>query len=99
MTKARRRDDPREKLSTRLMALAAEKPWEEISLSDVADRAGVSLAQFRDFFPSKGAVLGGFSRRIDKIVLDGTTATSQGRKRQGPAVRRADAALRRHGAL
>ena len=52
------------------MGLAAERSWDEISLADVADRAGVTLAQFRDFFPSKGAVLGGFSRRIDKIVLD-----------------------------
>jgi AcrR family transcriptional regulator len=63
--------DPREKIVDALMALAAERPWDEISLSDIADRAGVSLAQFRDSFPSKGAVLGGFSRRIDRIVLEG----------------------------
>jgi len=29
----------------------------------------VSLADFRDLFPSKGAVLGAFSRRIDHVVL------------------------------
>jgi AcrR family transcriptional regulator len=63
--------EPREKIVDALMALAAERPWNEISLGDIADRAGVSLAQFRDCFPSKGAVLGGFSRRIDRIVLDG----------------------------
>ena len=68
--KAPRRADPREKIIDALMGLAAERSWDEISLADVADRAGVTLAQFRDFFPSKGAVLGGFSRRIDKIVLD-----------------------------
>lgn len=62
--------DPREKIIDALMGLAAERSWDEIALADVADRAGVTLAQFRDFFPSKGAVLGGFSRRIDKIVLD-----------------------------
>ena len=49
----------------------------------------------RDAFPSKGAILGGFSRRIDRMVLDGTTERSRGRKRQGPAVRRADAPVRR----
>ena len=65
--------DLREKIIDALMGLAAEQPWETISLSDVADRAGVSLAQFRDAFPSKGAILGGFSRRIDKIVMDATT--------------------------
>jgi AcrR family transcriptional regulator len=78
MTKARNEEkgqqakpDPREKIIDALMGLAAERGWDEISLADVADRAGLTLAQFRDFFPSKGAVLGGFSRRIDKIVLEG----------------------------
>ncbi|MBB4198509.1 hypothetical protein CCR94_03800 [Rhodoblastus sphagnicola] len=65
--------DAREEVVDALMALAAEKPWAEISLAEVAARAGLSLARFRDAFPSKGAVLGGFSRRIDRIVLDATT--------------------------
>ncbi|MGO8740434.1 TetR family transcriptional regulator [Rhodoblastus sp.] len=74
------KNDPRERIVDALMALAAEKPWEEISLADVADRAGVSLAQFRDFFPSKGAVLGGFSRRIDRKVLEGAASTDESAK-------------------
>ena len=65
--------DVREKIIDALMGLAAVQPWDTISLSDVADRAGVSLAQFRDAFPSKGAILGAFSRRIDKIVMDATS--------------------------
>jgi len=65
--------DLREKIIDALMGLASERPWDTISLSDVADRAGVSLAQFRDAFPSKGAILGAFSRRIDKIVMDATS--------------------------
>jgi AcrR family transcriptional regulator len=65
--------DLREKIIDALMGLASERPWDMISLSDVADRAGVSLAQFRDAFPSKGAILGAFSRRIDKIVMDATS--------------------------
>ncbi len=65
--------DTREKIVDALMGLAAEKLWEQISLSDVAERAGVSLAQFRDAFPSKGAILGAFSRRVDRQVLDGGT--------------------------
>lgn len=55
------------------MELAGERSWEDITISDVATRANVSLATFRDFFPSKGAVLASFTRNIDKIVLDGTT--------------------------
>lgn len=62
----------RDSIVDALMELAAERRWEEISISDVAGRAGASLSQFRDAFPSKGAVLGAFSRRIDRIVLDAT---------------------------
>ena len=55
------------------MELAGERVWEDISLSDVAARANLSLADFREHYPSKGAVLAGFSRKIDRIVLEGTT--------------------------
>ena len=51
------------------MALAAEKPWAEISISDIAQRGGVSLADFRDLFPSKGAILAAYSKGIDAKVL------------------------------
>jgi AcrR family transcriptional regulator len=64
---------PRDRAIDALMTLAAQRPWTDITLADVAGEAGLSLAQFRDAFPSKGAVLGGFSRRIDRIVLDATT--------------------------
>ncbi|MBM3608696.1 MAG: TetR/AcrR family transcriptional regulator [Alphaproteobacteria bacterium] len=63
----------REKIIQALMGLAGERPWEDISISDVAERAGLSLADFRDAFPSKGAVLGGFQRMIDRQVLEGTS--------------------------
>lgn len=56
-----------------LMALAAERPWDDIELGDIVEKAGASLADFRDAFPSKGAVLGAFSKRIDKEVLDGSS--------------------------
>jgi AcrR family transcriptional regulator len=56
-----------------LMELAAERRWDDIDLRDIAQRANISLAEFRDQFPSKGAILGAFSRRIDKEVLSGTT--------------------------
>lgn len=63
----------RDQIVDALMELAAERRWEDISIHDVAVRAGISLADFRDHFPSKGAVLAAFSRRIDRAVLDGTT--------------------------
>lgn len=62
----------RERIVEALMELAAEREWSDFSLSDVAERAGVSLGEFRESFPSKGAVLAGLSRKLDRTVLDGT---------------------------
>lgn len=65
--------DKRKAIVDALMDLAAKRPWHEIEIGDVAQAAHVSLAEFRDLFPSKGAVLGALSRQIDKEVLEGTT--------------------------
>jgi len=62
--------DIKGKIIDALMALAAERAFEDITLTEIARHAGVTLGQFREAFPSKGAVLGAFTRRIDKIVLD-----------------------------
>lgn len=64
--------DARKAITEALLELAAERNWEDITISDVAARANVSLSTFREFFPSKGAVLAGFARNIDKSVLDTT---------------------------
>ena len=61
--------DARGKIVDALMALAREKDFENISMRDIGEAAGVSLADFRDAFPSKGAVMAGLSRRIDRAVL------------------------------
>ena len=69
---------PREAIVDALMELAGERVWEDISITDVATRANLSLADFRDAYPSKGAVLAAFSRRIDRVVLEGTTGDLAG---------------------
>lgn len=56
-----------------LMDLASRRAWSEIEIKDVAEAANVTLAEFREYFPSKGAVLGALSRQIDRQVLEGTT--------------------------
>jgi AcrR family transcriptional regulator len=61
--------DLRGKIVDALMDLAAERRFEDISVRDICKTASVTLADFRDAFPSKGAVLAGFSRRIDRAVL------------------------------
>lgn len=61
---------PREAAIEALMRLAAEQPWNDIEVGDIAREAGLSLAELRELFPSKGAVLGGLSRIIDRTVLE-----------------------------
>ncbi len=63
---------PRERIVDALMTLAAREPWERITLPMIAREADVTLGELREAFPSKGAILGGFAKRIDRIVLDGT---------------------------
>ena len=65
--------DARGKIVDALMELAAETRFEDISIRDICKAADVSLADFRDAFPSKGAVLAGFSRRMDRAVLEQDT--------------------------
>ncbi|GEO99797.1 TetR/AcrR family transcriptional regulator [Methylobacterium haplocladii] len=72
--KAKAKPNPREAVVEALMRLAAEQPWNDIEIGDIAREAGISLAEFRDLFPSKGAVLGGLSRLIDTKVLEGDSS-------------------------
>ena len=62
--------NPKDAIVAALLELAGERNWEDISLTDVATRAHVSLSTFREFFPSKGAVLAAFVRKVDREVLD-----------------------------
>jgi AcrR family transcriptional regulator len=61
--------DARGKIVDALMKLAGERRFEDIAIRDICRQAGVTLADFRDCFPSKGAALAGLSRRIDRAVL------------------------------
>lgn len=66
--------DPRRAVVEALMALAARQPFDQITLTEIANEAGISLADLRDLFPSKGAILGGLMRMIDREVLEGASA-------------------------
>lgn len=51
------------------LSLAARRPWQEISLLDIAEAAGITLADMRRAFASKGEILAAFAREIDDAVL------------------------------
>ncbi len=75
---AARATSPRERIIDALMTLAATQAWDDISLTDIARQANVTLADFRDLYPSKGAVLGAVSRKIDRAVLEATATDLAG---------------------
>ncbi len=59
----------RGRLVAAAMKLAAERPWREVTLANIADSAGVSLVDVRNEFDSKGDVLAAFVRNVDEAVL------------------------------
>ncbi len=61
---------PRDRVVDAALTLAASRDFGDVTLTEIAHEAGISLADLRDLFPSKGAILGGFTRRIDRQVLD-----------------------------
>ncbi len=77
-SKAAPKGDAAERIVDAALVLAADKAWRDISLAEIAEAAGLSLADAYDIYPSKGAVLTGFARRIDRAVLAGQEQEDRG---------------------
>jgi AcrR family transcriptional regulator len=60
---------PRERIIQALMELLAEQPIERIGLAELAERAGVTLAELRGEFGSPLAVLAAHVKELDRQVL------------------------------
>jgi ubiquinone biosynthesis protein COQ9 len=60
------------------LRLAGEKPWHDVGMLDIAEAAGVTLIEIKKEFPSKAAILMGFSRAIDDVVLKGVSKRTPG---------------------
>ena len=68
---------PKETIVKALMELANTQDWNAITLPMIAKKAEMSLLEIHENFPSKGAMLSGFAKMIDRKVLTGTTADMQ----------------------
>ena len=93
---ARPAPTPRDRAIDAAMAVAAGIGWRAARLNDIADQAGLSLAELYEVFPSKGHILGGFTRRIDDAVLAGDPGDLAG---ESPRDRLFDVMMRRLDAL
>src|ERR1700677_5033195 len=56
------------------LALAAERPWREVSLREVAERAGVDFAELYAKAPAKPLLVLRLSQKLDRAAL-ATAAT------------------------
>jgi len=63
--------DTETRLIEAALALAAERDWARIGLSDIAQRAGVGLAELRRAATTKAHILAAYQRRVDAAALDG----------------------------
>lgn len=90
----------RDRIIDAALALIAQQGWRRLSLAAIAAEAGLSILQLYRVFPSKPAILCGFSRRIDEAVLaaplDGDAA---GEDDERPRDRVFDLLMRRFDAL
>jgi ubiquinone biosynthesis protein COQ9 len=60
---------PKGRIVAAALRLAAERPWSDVSMLDIAEAAGITLADLRREFGSKALVLAAFTRAIDDAVL------------------------------
>jgi ubiquinone biosynthesis protein COQ9 len=59
---------------------AAQKSWVDVSLLDIAEAAGVPLAELRDLFTGKTEILAALLRAVDDEVLKRAPARSEGQE-------------------
>jgi AcrR family transcriptional regulator len=62
--------DPAAALRRALLHLVETQGWIDLSFAEIAERAGVPIAEAHRIYPSKTAVLVGLSRAIDERVLN-----------------------------
>jgi ubiquinone biosynthesis protein COQ9 len=60
---------PEGRLIAAAMKLAAERPWKDVSLIEIADAADLTLADVRTYFDGKPAIVRGFVRAVDNALL------------------------------
>lgn len=60
---------PADRAIDALLSLTAAKGWRQVALADVAMEAGLTLSALYALFPSRGAILAGFVRRVDQAAF------------------------------
>ena len=89
----------RDRIIDAALALIAQQGWRRLSLAAVAAEAGLPILNLYRVFPSKPAILCGFSRRIDEAVLAAPLDSDAATDDERPRDRIFDLLMRRFDAL
>lgn len=64
-----RKPDPENAAIDAALRFAAEGRWRDLTLAEIAEAAGLSLADLHRIYPSKTAILRAYQARVDREVL------------------------------
>jgi ubiquinone biosynthesis protein COQ9 len=62
-------ETPKDRIIAAAIALAGEQPWRDVTLKEIAERAGMSLLELSSQFQTKTEILAAFMRKLDQAVL------------------------------
>lgn len=92
--------DVRSRLIDAALELAASKGWRNLGMGEIAEAAGMSLAEAYAAYRSKPGLLAGFTRQVNETVLAGGEAEGSPREKLFELMmRRFDALKERRPAL
>ena len=64
------------------LRLAADKPWQEVTLRQIADASGMSLVALSEHFASKTEIVAAFVRCVDRDVLQRAPGPREGESKR-----------------
>ncbi len=91
----KRTTSPFERVFGAVLELAKEHGWRNVSLADIAERSGLSLAEVHAVAPSRTAIVAGLIADVDRRVLKGGAPDPE----DSPRDRLFDLLMRRFDAL
>lgn len=68
--------DTRWRIVEGTLKLAAEKPWRDVSIADIATKVRMKPANLLKVFPGRTAILGGLSAYVDGKMLSAMSGTA-----------------------
>lgn len=64
-----KKTDIRKQIIEAALTTAAERDWRDVSMADIAEKAGVGIGEVYEQFSSRSALLNAFGRMVDAEVL------------------------------